>query len=70
MLYSIPNRRNHYIKTMRHYGKVKFYRKKYDNLNNDIHEIYFDDNYLYVENVVRICYINNDVSILLSDCPK
>lgn len=43
-----------------HFARVKFYRKEDDNLNNDIEEVYFDDNYIYVENIIRICYINEN----------
>lgn len=40
--------------------KIKFYKEVSNDLNNDIEEIYFDDNYIYVDNIIKIYYINNN----------
>jgi hypothetical protein len=40
--------------------KTKFYRNTNGNFNNDIEEIYFDDNNVYAENVIKIYYINDN----------
>jgi hypothetical protein len=39
--------------------KIKFYKNINCNLNDDIQEVYFDDNYIYVDNLARIYYIDS-----------
>lgn len=55
-----------------HFIKTKFYSKNGDDPNNDISEIYFDQNFIYAENIVTLYYVdekNNWQSIRMMESP-
>jgi len=53
--FALPKNRH-----MMHMLRLKFYAKKNESPNNDITEIYFDDKFIYAENIVSLYYVNEN----------